>query len=354
MYVVTAFPNAGAKVAAAVYGLDANGGALRLISSVSDPQRGIEAVSMDYEGRVVVISAPAITPSVAYVLNMDSPQHLRSVDIGFAHAFSALSEHIIWGADGSPELALILADDETPYLFGIDLSTLRTNDEKLHKLQWAAFAGVRVFGSAGVGQSWPDTVQVRVGTDGGVVLVVGETRVQGFDIQAPAALRGPTDDPVWLNANNEDLAMLSPSALRTPNPAGLGFHTDYVYSRIRKHWDAVKIPGSASLARVSGPWLLYVVAEPSKTQLSPGKQISSSGMYFPGKLFAYDSRSGQSYMLETAQGDTEPLVIDGETLYYRVNDSIYMATIGKGSIQNPTCVATDAVLSEAHWAFVGQ
>lgn len=96
------------------------------------------------------------------------------------------------------------------------------------------------------------------------------------------------------------------------------------------------------------------IAEPSKTRVGPGERVSGNGVYLPGELFVYDSRSGQSYTLDAGQADSEPLVVEGDTLYCRVHNSLYTVTIRAGSLQSPTLIATDPVLSEAHWAFFGQ
>jgi hypothetical protein len=76
------------------------------------------------------------------------------------------------------------------------------------------------------------------------------------------------------------------------------------------------------------------------------------GDYFPGIIHPYDVRSGRRYRIDTGQGDTEVLLVYGNAIYYRVNDTLYRADIGQSAIQNPIQIARDPNVQLAHWAFV--
>jgi len=369
VYVLSAFPatKVDAKVQASLYTVDGTSGTIRRVQSIADPDGGVDGVSFSYGARVLVVTAPALTPTNAYIVSMDAPGSSAAKSIGFSQGLSVLSQHILRPSDGSTMLAMVMADEESPYLFGANLTALGNNPPEFQKMPWASFSGVQVFGSIGVGEVWSDVVQVHIRADGTIRPAIGAAQIDPLDFVAPADLRVQNGALTFLNANNEDIALLSSASRMVRSPAGLGNRTDYVYNKNTGVWKQLIVPGSVSWARASGPWLLYVVAEPSKTQNSPGREeraalakdepvgdlISGAGVYLPGKLLAYDSRSGQSYTLDTGQGDTEPLLLEGRTLYYRVNDSIYTATIGAGSTQNPTRVATDPALLQVHWAFVG-
>src|SRR5205823_12826817 len=74
---------------------------------------------------------------------------------------------------------------------------------------------------------------------------------------------------------------------------------------------------------------------------------------FTGRLHLYNIRSRQQYSMQTGQGDSEILLVDGNTVYYRVNDSLYRATIGQTAIGAPVKIVTDSSIQLAHWAFFG-
>ena len=76
-------------------------------------------------------------------------------------------------------------------------------------------------------------------------------------------------------------------------------------------------------------------------------------MYFPGILFLYDIRTGKKYTIETNQGDSEILLVEEGIMYYRVNDRILKAKIGKESIGEPELVVEGEIVPDIHWAFMG-
>jgi hypothetical protein len=47
------------------------------------------------------------------------------------------------------------------------------------------------------------------------------------------------------------------------------------------------------------------------------------------------------------------LLIDGNTVYYRVNRSIHSARIGSERLEDHTLLVEDDVVPDIHWAFFG-
>lgn len=78
-----------------------------------------------------------------------------------------------------------------------------------------------------------------------------------------------------------------------------------------------------------------------------------SPFQFTGSLDLYNIRSRQKYSLQTGQGDSEILLVDGNTVYYRVNDTLYRAAIGQTALGSPVKIVTDPSVQLAHWAFFG-
>jgi hypothetical protein len=76
--------------------------------------------------------------------------------------------------------------------------------------------------------------------------------------------------------------------------------------------------------------------------------------YFPGIIHLYDVRSGRRYRIDTGQGDSEVLLVDGNTIYYRVNDKLFRADIGPSAIQNPVQIVRNPNVQFAHWAFLAK
>lgn len=87
------------------------------------------------------------------------------------------------------------------------------------------------------------------------------------------------------------------------------------------------------------------------------EQLSVDDLYqrvpyrFPGSLHLYNIRSRQNYTIQTNQGDSEILLVDGNTAYYRVNDTLYQASIGQASVGTPVKILSDTNVQMTHWAF---
>jgi hypothetical protein len=73
--------------------------------------------------------------------------------------------------------------------------------------------------------------------------------------------------------------------------------------------------------------------------------------YYPGILFLIDSVGGRQYQIRTNQGDSEILLVEGSTVYYRVNDELRPVPIQGNALGASTLLAKDDDLRDAHWAF---
>jgi hypothetical protein len=58
------------------------------------------------------------------------------------------------------------------------------------------------------------------------------------------------------------------------------------------------------------------------------------------------------YTITTNQGDSEIILVDNDTVYYRVSNRLYSAPIPATSIGAAKLLATDELIRDAHWAFL--
>ncbi|HTB16073.1 MAG TPA: hypothetical protein VK752_31100 [Bryobacteraceae bacterium] len=105
-----------------------------------------------------------------------------------------------------------------------------------------------------------------------------------------------------------------------------------------------------------------------RSELGPGKsewrgtdgimgpsQVESfaiAGNVYPGRLHIFDTDTENVYTITTNQGDSEILLIEGGTVYYRVSDRLYSAAISDKGLGEAHLIATDEVVRDAHWAFL--
>lgn len=73
---------------------------------------------------------------------------------------------------------------------------------------------------------------------------------------------------------------------------------------------------------------------------------------YPGRLHLYDVDTGHTYTISTNQGDSEVLLVDNNTVYYRASDRLYSAPITESGIGPARLLATADAIRDAHWAFI--
>jgi len=148
-------------------------------------------------------------------------------------------------------------------------------------------------------------------------------------------------------------------------------HTAYVHDRQTNRWTAVSIDGSCSRTRIFGPWLASIVQfwhpnHPPNPGASNERNVETDTLpnvremyamfagqncFIPGDLALHNLRTGQTIAFHTGQEDSEILRVEGETVLYRVNDTIYQAKIGGDQLKDATVVVKDEDVPEIHWAF---
>jgi len=88
------------------------------------------------------------------------------------------------------------------------------------------------------------------------------------------------------------------------------------------------------------------------------ERIKQNKVYPEGRLFIYNIHTGKYIEWEAIengirQADSEVLYIEGEEVYYRINDKIYKSKIINGNkIGKPELLVQDRRITEVHWLFL--
>ncbi len=363
IYLVSGFPTPNRPFGVQTKIFSLGGSLASPLLTLGDPEKGCDALLIDYDRRMLVVTSPSLTPSRVDVVSFDAPAKSRSAPLAYDSKMSVIAEHLLdTGQD--LQLALTLGNAHTQALAGVDLTTLAAVP-----ITWQDYRDAYVAGTFGVGQTWSHTVELRVHDGGLLAPRFPKTVAADFALKLPAGFTPPSDAIAFLEVNNSDVAVVSLSNEQSPSSSGVGFKSDHVYVKATQSWQVLKVPGAVSWARGFGTWIAYVVAEPFHGVESPGKQarlashvvsghpveemFQDADAYFPGTLFLYDTASGASVTIETGQGDSEPLWISGNTVYYRVNQSLYSATIAGSTVKNATAIMSGEAVGQIHWAFAG-
>jgi hypothetical protein len=131
---------------------------------------------------------------------------------------------------------------------------------------------------------------------------------------------------------------------------------------------AVSRSGQKAAAESSSPEEAYRKATAQPVAESAGKgewkqlgtptgppfedSLRSSGTVYPGILHIYDAATEKSYTITTNQADSEIVLVENSTVYYRVTNRLYSAPIAGDNIGSATLLATDDLIEDAHWAFI--
>jgi hypothetical protein len=161
-------------------------------------------------------------------------------------------------------------------------------------------------------------------------------------------------------------------------PDKLGNSTEvFIHDRVRNQWKTIQVEGNLSRSRLFGSWLASIVAMYG-SKPSPGEENERStggaggrgqgqtaplpnvwsefrtawaGAWLPGVLTLQNIEDGRKIRIETNQADSEILSVRGDTVLYRVNDTIYQTRIVNDKVQDSAVLAKDEDVPEIHWGF---
>ena len=143
----------------------------------------------------------------------------------------------------------------------------------------------------------------------------------------------------------------------------------WIHELKQNSWQTIQIEGNSSRLRLFDPWLTAIVGTPNPDHKpSPGRdnerdqetdrlpnvrdeysRFAGKWIWSPGVLVLQNLADGRKIRIETGQEDSEVLSVEGETLLYRINDTIYQARIVGDQLKDATVLAKDEDVPEIHW-----
>jgi len=90
---------------------------------------------------------------------------------------------------------------------------------------------------------------------------------------------------------------------------------------------------------------------PALTERSGPLALPTEMYTVTGRLHLYDSDSERMYTITTNQADSEIILVQDNTVYYRSSDRLYSAPLGARGIGKPQLLVKDEAIRDAHWAF---
>jgi hypothetical protein len=375
LYLVTAIPTPSAPaVPSALW--QVAGQRLEQVSALTDADAGANVVAVNHDRRLLVLGTPHQRPTKLVIVNMDAPAAVRSVPVSvptFALPAGLFLEH--------PQGLLFsvrLLKGQVPVLVGIDLASGTTTE-----LPSSAYSGVRRDGWWAPADGFNGNVDVTL-KDGKLIGAVGE--VATFDLGvAPPKTLAPEPGAFSLTIRNDAMLVLDRPSVRGKTAGVSGRVQLEIYDRGRGTWSTEHFSGGGSSVRAFKEWLAVNegdikrdltksdaerklderistgalerqrVVNPqaeTKDQFTVDTLFAESSGVFSGAFELLNIRSGKRYRVATGQGDSEVLLVDATAVYYRVNDTLYRAQIGKDGIERSEQLLKDPNVQLAHWAFL--
>ncbi|MGH9775894.1 MAG: hypothetical protein ACRD50_13205 [Candidatus Acidiferrales bacterium] len=354
---------------------------LKMVREVVPQADGVRLVQA--WGNAIFVTHPHLITTSVSVIHTDEP--LRADDVVFnPHAFDAMSNpHGLFVGDGGVALA-------EPQPFYIDQLYPLSPDfgdptkgtlvsvsgealagrSRIKFNAWDEYAALRHDGGLG----GPAITAGLIGSaeDGNLVITkAGHSTVVD---KLPPSLRGKSRKivPVIVAASREYLVLILQNTAEEVSSGNLGASMEaFVHDRVRDLWKTIQIEGNSSASRLSGAWLTTIVGmwNPDHKP-SPGRDNERSQatdrlpnvqelyatyegrwIWRPGDLILQNLADGRKIRIETGQEDSEILLVEGETVLYRVNDTIYQAKIAGEKLQDSAVVVKDEDVPEIHWVF---
>ncbi len=175
--------------------------------------------------------------------------------------------------------------------------------------------------------------------------------------------------------NNEEVFVVSGKKNSVKNE--LGSSQLIIYTKIEQEWSDIFVPGDIVHLRGFNEWLAgYVINNHIESRRLLGSEkwtYRESGLspkerwdyypefgednyaYVPGILYFYNVYTKAYFELETHQADSEVILIQENTVIYRVYDELYQAYITDSTkLGKPTLLIKGDVIPDIHWAFFSQ
>ncbi len=322
----------------------------------------------------VFVAYPALSPTTVSVLHFSdpllkdeiaiNPTHLNADTTLMATAATSPASHslllplITIGAEGTVNKVTLGT--------GLSLLSIRSSIEgdgpRIRSDTWDDYSRLRyegLQGSPGLG-AYPEA---RVLRDHFIFSAMGEIFEHPPELAPPPpGLKemGPKAVVTLLASNDPYLIVSQQPSIEELNAGKAGDAMKlYVLHRDSHQWESTEVEGFGGI-RLFGPWITDNVAlwnsrhlakARKKAGLKPRPYDKTEGYIFPGVLILQNLTDGRKIRIFTDHEDCEVLSIDGDTLVYRVENSLYRANIAKDVLQDTTLLLQEPDVAKLHWAF---
>ena len=346
-----------------LYRLDVTGERITHIREVVPKADGTVFIRPYYDDRLVSIMRGGIGERIHFSLvRMDSPETGTQFYYEHPTGMTFLQANMLDIPGKGLYQAIRISKKDELLQLGMNLDTMKQEAIPSSDYKYAVSSG-----SPGIGTTGGDAFVLDSYPHGGIIF--GRDRVN-MDFRLPAAMRAQdAAELIELRINNAtQRVLLSVGTLERTRKTRA--ETPFqIYDKSTDEWHTAYFPGDFSKSlRAFGEWLAGAETY-QREEVSPGKEnrrqirtdtgfaadsrLGIARIYCPGNLFLYNIQTKKLRRIETGQGDSEILLTDGKTVYYRINNALYSAPIEEDGIGSPKLLAREEIVRDIHWAFLG-
>ncbi|MCJ8268025.1 MAG: hypothetical protein MJK04_01320 [Psychrosphaera sp.] len=133
-----------------------------------------------------------------------------------------------------------------------------------------------------------------------------------------------------------------------------------VHNKQADEWSTVIIDGQLSNLREFGPWIATEARMRHKTKepkilLGDAGLLTAAGRAFmsdyqqTGAMTLINPIDNRRISIQTNEVDSEILLVERSTVFYRIKDTLYSAQINQNALTNTRIIITDKRLADVHW-----
>jgi hypothetical protein len=324
------------------------------VRRVVPKEEGTASIHVDLSSRLISMDSPALNPHTVRVLHMDEVSKIDSRALVYAdmggdsrliHLPGSRMFHTMVLSEPSfdrPNKSPMTPADFAPGLWrrrlvGFDLSP--GANPRLLEVPQTDFKYVVHAGHPGSGIWAEERLDGAVDADGKTLMIWVAVQKVSLDVPPPQGARLKSSSMISYHVINPEIIAFTIE----DNEKGAQLSSPlYVYTRSSGQWSEFPSSGRTSILEGFGHWIVATYTEDNENtpgRVSPGKgrrpskrgewsaddRFKMHDLYFPGILLIYDTQHHVRYSIETGEGDSEVLLVQGGILYYRVNDQVYRA-----------------------------
>jgi len=287
--------------------------------------------------RLVLIGIGNTTLTGIRVVSMDSPNEYK--DIFWDDARSAFSPHLVIDSSGESLVEVSFMHNnlkESPQYRSFPINYPQKKDLARERHEFR-FAGPTPLYSSG----YADIEDIFIDENGKII----QERLR---YSLPTNAVNVSDKKVDYQGRWNVLAWEYDYIAFSNLPDNLVSYKLLIYNRLIDSWSEYTIPGGQTRIRPINEWLVGTLTR------SVEESNLEKGFAFPperlDKVIMINAKNGLS-ITETLGNDCEILYAHADSVLYRIDESLYSATITDDGFTDKALLVSDPAVKNVHWAF---